>query len=56
MNALVDYVSYVFLHHAMSTELQQAAQSAASAATGTMAQTQAALYVALTSSEYQVIH
>ena len=56
VSSLLDYISYVFLHHSMSTDLQQQAGAAASAATGTTAQTQAALYVVLTSSEYQVSH
>ena len=55
VNGLVDYVSYAFLHHGMSVDLQQAAASAANAATTAQARMQAALYVALTSSEYQVI-
>jgi uncharacterized protein (DUF1800 family) len=55
IGSMVDYVSYVFLHHAMSSELQAAAIGAATAATGTKAQAQAALYVVLTSSEYQIV-
>ena len=56
-STLLDYISYVFLHHSMSNALQQAASSAVAAAGSTqMAQAQAALYVTLTSSEYQVIH
>jgi len=54
---LVDYISYVFLHHNMSASLQAQAQSAANAAgSKASAQVQAALYVVLTSNEYQVIH
>jgi hypothetical protein len=52
---MVDYISYAFLHHAMSANLQAAATSAAKAATGAKAQAQAALYIALTSSEYQIV-
>jgi len=61
VNGLVDYINYVFVHHSMSPDLQEAAISAANAATGantaaiTMAQAQAALYVVLTSSEYQIV-
>jgi uncharacterized protein (DUF1800 family) len=55
ISSMVDYISQIFLHHAMSSDLQTAAISAASAATGAKAQAQAALYVALTSSEYQII-
>lgn len=52
---MVDNISAVFLHHSMSSALQQAALSAATAATGAKAQAQAALYVVLTSSEYQIV-
>jgi len=55
-NALVDYISYVFLHSSMSDNLKQAALAAANAAgTGALARVQAALYIVLTSGEYQVI-
>jgi uncharacterized protein (DUF1800 family) len=52
---LVSYINYAFLHQSMSPELQQAATSAAKAATSAQGRVQAALYVVLTSSEYQVI-
>lgn len=55
ISSMVDYMSYVFLHHAMSNDLQQAAAKAASAAEGIKAQAQAALYIVLTSSEYQIL-
>ena len=55
LSLMVNYIGYVFLHDAMSNGLQQAAIGAASAATGTKAQAQAALYVVLTSSEYQIV-
>ena len=55
ISSMVDYISYAFLHHAMSSDLRQAAISAATAATGAKAQAQAALYVVLTSSEYQIV-
>ena len=61
IKALVDYINYVFVHHSMSSDLQEAATSAATAATGSdaaataMARVQAALYVVLTSSEYQIV-
>lgn len=55
LSSMLDYINYVFMHEAMSSNLQQAAMNAASAATGAKAQTQAALYIVLTSSEYQVI-
>jgi uncharacterized protein (DUF1800 family) len=52
---LLDHIAYVFLHHSMSPELQQAATNAANAAATPLARVQAALYIVLTSSEYQVI-
>jgi uncharacterized protein (DUF1800 family) len=55
VDSLVDYISYVFLHHSMSSNLKQAATDAANAAATPRAQAQAALYVVLTSAEYQVI-
>lgn len=54
--ALVSYISQVFLHSTMSSDLQAACLSAANAATTPAQAAQAALYVALTSAEYQVIH
>ena len=51
---LLDYISYVFLHSGMSSNLTQAATAAAGAAATATAQAQAALYIVLTSSEYQV--
>jgi uncharacterized protein (DUF1800 family) len=54
LSGMVDTISYVFLHHAMSSSLRSAALSAATAATGAKARAQAALYVVLTSSEYQI--
>ena len=57
---LMNYISQVFLHGAMSTELEQAvtdALNAAAEASGgnPKAMAQAALYVVLTSGEYQII-
>jgi uncharacterized protein (DUF1800 family) len=52
---LVDYIGYVFLHSGMSSSLAQAATNAANAAATATAKAQAALYVVLTSSEYQVV-
>jgi uncharacterized protein (DUF1800 family) len=57
---LVDYISQVFLHHSMSAELQQAVTDALNAAAeassgSTEAIAQAALYLVLTSGEYQII-
>jgi hypothetical protein len=56
LSSMIDYIGYAFLHDAMSNDLEQAALSAASAATGAKAQARAALYVVLTSSEYQIVH
>ncbi len=53
--ALVDYISYVFLHHGMSGALTQAATEAARAASSPAKAVQAALYIVLTSGEYQII-
>src|SRR5262249_54814652 len=59
-SGLVDYISRVFLHHAMSPALEQAVIDAANAAAeaskvNPKAQVQAALYTVLTSAEYQII-
>ena len=55
ISSMVDSIGYAFLHHAMSSDLRDAAMSAATAATGAKAQAQAALYVVLTASEYQIV-
>jgi uncharacterized protein (DUF1800 family) len=55
VSGLLDYIGYAFLHSGMSTGLAQAATSAASAVTTPAAQVQAALYIVLTSSEYQIM-
>jgi len=52
---LLNYVASVFLHGGMSTALEQAATTAVNAATTPTAKAQAALYVVLTSGEYQII-
>jgi uncharacterized protein (DUF1800 family) len=58
---LLNYISQVLLHNSMSSALEVAATDAVNAATGSTtaatatAKAQAALYVVLTSSEYQVI-
>ena len=52
---LLDSIGYVFLHSGMSPSLAQAAANAASAAATPKAKAQAALYIVLTSSEYQVV-
>jgi hypothetical protein len=54
--SLLSYISSIFLHGSMSTALTQAATDAVNAQTTPLAKVQAALYVVLTSSEYQIIH
>ena len=55
-DSLLNYIGAIFLHGAMSSPLVQAATDAMNAAKGEQAKAQAALYVVLTSSEYQIIH
>jgi len=55
LETLLNTISITLLHDSMSTSLYQAAYNAASAQTSKLAQVQAALYVVLTSNEYQVI-
>jgi hypothetical protein len=56
VNTLISYIGSVFLHGAMSSNLQAAATSAANAQSTATAKAQAALYAVLTSGEYKVIH
>lgn len=53
--ALLSYISDVFLHGYMSSDLTQTAQEALNAQTTATAKAQAALYAVLTSGEYNVI-
>ncbi len=53
--ALLDTIAGVFLHGSMSAALQQAATDAVNAVATPLAKTQAALYVVLTSGEYQIV-
>jgi len=55
MGEMLDHISHVFLHDGMSPSLRQAAAEAARAAATPAAKAQAALYIALTSSEYQIV-
>jgi uncharacterized protein (DUF1800 family) len=55
LTSLLDYISTVFLHRSMSSDLRQAALAAASAAGTAQAKAQAALYIVLTSGEYQIV-
>jgi len=52
---LLNYIGSVFLHDAMSAALTTAATEAVNAAATPTAKAQAALYVVLTSGEYQVV-
>ncbi len=52
---LLNYIGGLFLHGSMPPALEQAAMSAVEAATSPLAKAQAALYVVLTSSDYQII-
>jgi uncharacterized protein (DUF1800 family) len=54
-DTLLGYISHIFLRSSMSPQLQSAAVTAINAASGATAKIEAALYVVLTSSEYQVI-
>ena len=54
--SLLNYIGSVFLHGTMSPALEQAATDAINAAATPTAKAQAALYVVLTSGEYQIIH
>jgi uncharacterized protein (DUF1800 family) len=54
-STLLSYLGAVFLHGAMSSALEEAATTAVNAASTPVAKAQAALYVVLTSSEYQII-
>ena len=55
IGTLLNYIGSVFLHDGMSPNLYKAAYTAASAQTTPKAIAQAALYVVLTSGEYQVV-
>jgi uncharacterized protein (DUF1800 family) len=54
--SLLNAITSVFLHGSMSPALEQAAMDAVNAASTPTAKAQAALYVVLTSGEYQIIH
>jgi len=53
--ALLSYIASIFLHGSMSSALQQAATDALNAAATPLGKAQAALYVVLTSGDYQII-
>jgi uncharacterized protein (DUF1800 family) len=52
---LLNYIGYVFLHQAMPAAVEEAATDAVNAASTPLAKAQAALYIVLTSSEYQIV-
>jgi uncharacterized protein (DUF1800 family) len=54
--SLLNIINSTFLHGSMSSALEEAATDAVDAAPTPMAKAQAALYVVLTSGEYQIIH
>jgi uncharacterized protein (DUF1800 family) len=55
IDGLLDFISYVFLHGDMSAGLRRAAHDAASAVANPLARARAALYITLTSPEYQIV-
>lgn len=55
-SSLLSYISSVFLHGSMSSTLEQEVTDAMNAAYTPTAKVQAALYVVLTSDEYQIVH
>lgn len=55
IDTLLNYIASIFLHDGMSANLYQQAYNAASAQNSSTARAQAALYVVLTSGEYQII-
>jgi uncharacterized protein (DUF1800 family) len=55
-NALIDLINQEFFHQDMSSELRDAILQALQPLTVSSDKAKAALYVALTSSEYQIIH
>jgi len=54
-SGLLNYISGLFLHGSMPSALEEASTSAVNAASTALAKAQAALYVVLTSSQYQII-
>jgi uncharacterized protein (DUF1800 family) len=54
--SLLNYIKSIFLHGSMSSALEQAVIDAMGAASTPSARVQTALYLVLTSNEYQIIH
>jgi len=52
---LINYIASVFLHGSMSPQLETEAMAAMNAASTPLAKAQAALYIVLTSAEYQIV-
>lgn len=55
IDGLLDFISYVFLHDNMSAGLRRAAYDAANAVPNPLSRARAALYITLTSPEYQIV-
>ena len=55
-DALADYISSVFLYHSMSSDLHGAILQAAQATSNPVSRAKDALYITLTSGEYQIVH
>ena len=53
---LADYISSIFLYHSMSSELQAAIEKVAGTTTNATTRAKDALYLTLTSGEYQIVH
>ena len=52
---LLNYIASVFLHGSMSPQLETEAMAAMNAVSTPLAKAQAALYIVLTSAEYQIV-
>jgi hypothetical protein len=52
---LLDYIVSIFLHGTISPQLETEATAAMNAASTPLAKAQAALYIVLTSAEYQIV-
>ena len=52
---LMNYIASVFLHGSMSSQLETEAMAAMNAVSTPLTKAQAALYIVLTSAEYQIV-
>lgn len=55
-NTLADYISSVFLYHSMSSDLRSAIEQAVGSSANPVSRAKDALYLTLTSGEYQIVH